>query len=57
MGLERETNEKAQNLFTFTPVTQEGLRGTPSLDHDYPRVHAKEQQVSGSANVETVAFG
>ena len=57
MGLEWETNEEAQNLFALTPVTQKGLRGPPSLDHDYPRVHAEEQKVSHSTDVESVAFG
>jgi len=36
-------NKKGDNVFTLLPVSQEGIRGPPALDHDDKGVNSKEE--------------
>jgi len=54
MGLEGEADEKAQDLFTFPPVTWEGLGCPASLGHHDPQVDTQQEKVHSFSNWEAV---
>ena len=56
MRLKRETYEETKYVLTLVPVSKEQLGAPAALDHHYPWVHPKEEQVSCAANMESMSL-